>query len=188
MGRRPHGRRPSDILISRFIQDPRSRISVRQQPERSTRVGLDHHLHAHRRGAAWRRTRSCRSSRRTPRRRASSVETRDISLAGPHHRQLPRAPRRQSSASATRWPSSASWPRRPRPTSSSCPTSAPRSRSSRRRSPSCRRRATRCRTTRTTRRPTRSSDVRAPLRQGQGQRRQPGAARGQLRPPRARRR
>ena len=56
------------------------------------------------------------------------VETRDISLAGrilasfadrlPEDQQVP-----------TRSPSSVTSPRRPRPTSSSCPTSAPRSRS-----------------------------------------------------------
>ena len=47
----------------------------------------------------------------------------------PHPRQLPRAPHRRSSGSATTSPSSAPWPSSPRPTSSSCPTSAPRSRS-----------------------------------------------------------
>ena len=79
-------------------------------------------------------------------------------LAGrAHHRQLPGAPRAETSASATPSPSSASWPRRPKPTSSSCRTSRPRSRSSRRPSPSCSSRATRCPTTRTTRRPTTSA-------------------------------
>ena len=59
------------------------------------------------------------------------------------HRQLPRTPRSQTSASATRWPSSASWPRRPKPTSSSCPTSPPPFRSSRPPSPSSSSRAMR---------------------------------------------
>ena len=63
---------------------------------------------------------------------------------------------RGAARSPMRWPSSARWPRRPRPTSSSCRTSRPRCRSSRRRSPSCRARATTCRTTPTTRRPTRT--------------------------------
>ena len=78
-------------------------------------------------------------------------------LAGrAHHRRASPSTWRRTSASRTPSPSSASWPRRPRRTSSSCRTSRPRSRSSRPRSPSCRSRATRCRTTRTTRRPTRS--------------------------------
>ena len=59
-----------------------------------------------------------------------------------------------SSSRRTRSPSSASWPRRPTRTSSSCRTSAPRSRSSRRRSRSCRTRATTCPSTRTRARPT----------------------------------
>ena len=118
--------------------------------------------------------------------RACAVETRDISLAGPDHRPVPRAPAARSSASATRSPSSASWPRRPRPTSSSCRTSRasipqlkaaiaelqaqgydlpdypdePEDR--------------------------RGADVRARYDKVKGSRRQPGAARGQLRPPRAR--
>ncbi len=87
---------------------------------------------------------------------------------------------RPSSGSPTRSPSSASWPRRPRPTSSSCPTSAPRCRSSRPRSPSCRSQgydipdypeAPRHRP--------RSKEIRARYDTGQGQRGQPGAARGQ---------
>ena len=64
------------------------------------------------------------------------VETRDISLAGRILAQFPIADDQQRVR--TRSPSSASWPRRPRPTSSSCRTSAPRSRSSRPRSTSCR--------------------------------------------------
>ena len=108
-------------------------------------------------------------------------------LAGrPHHRQLPRPPRAPTSASTTPSPSSASWPRRPRPTSSSCRTSPPRSRSSRRRSPSCRRRATTLPDYPDDPTDRRGAGRPRPLRQGQGQRRQPGAARGQLRPPRAR--
>ena len=59
-------------------------------------------------------------------------------LAGrAHHRPVPRAADRRPARSPTRSPSSASWPRRPRRTSSSCRTSPPRSRSSRPRSPSC---------------------------------------------------
>ena len=112
------------------------------------------------------------------------VETRDISLAGRiialfGDRLTP------SSRSATPSPSWATWPRRPRPTSSSCPTSPPRSRSSRPRSPSCR---PGLRPARLPRQPAdrRGEGRPGPLRQGQGQRGQPGAARGQLRPPRAR--
>ena len=107
-------------------------------------------------------------------------------LAGrPDHRPVPRAAHRRAARSTTRSPSSASWPRRPRPTSSSCPTSPPRSRSSRPRSPSCRSRATTCPTTPTTRQTDEEQGRPRPLRQGQGQRGQPGPARGQLRPPRA---
>ena len=95
------------------------------------------------------------------------VETRDISARRPHHRPVPRAADRRSSASTTRSPSSASWPRSPRPTSSSCPTSPPPSRSSRPRSRSCRTRAT------TSRLPREPADRRGEgrpraLRQGQG--------------------
>ena len=136
----------------------------------------------------WRRTRSCRSSRPTPRTAGRDVETRDISLAGRDPRQLPRPPRPTSSGSATRWPSSASWPRRPRRTSSSCRTSAPRSRSSRRPIAELQAQGYALPDYPDDPKTDEEKDVRAALRQGQGQRRQPGAARGQLRPPRARRR
>lgn len=57
-----------------------------------------------------------------------TVETRDISLAG---RILALFPEflEEGSAFPTPSPSSVTWPRRPRPTSSSCRTSRPRSRS-----------------------------------------------------------
>ena len=90
------------------------------------------HLHPHRRGAAAgdvlvpadhpgvrRRRRASTSRPATSRWPAASSPS--SPTASP-----------TSSASTTRSPSSASWPRGPRPTSSSCPTSAPRSRSSRR--------------------------------------------------------
>ncbi len=57
-------------------------------------------------------------------------------------------------------------------------------RSCRRRSRSCSSRATRCPTIRTIRRTTRSRPIKARYAQGAGQRREPGAARGQLGPPR----
>ena len=108
-------------------------------------------------------------------------------LAGrAHHRQLSRAPRSQTSASATRSPSWASWPRRPKPTSSSCPTSPPPSPSSRRPSPSCSSRATPSPTIRRSRESDAEREVLQALRPRQGQRGQPGAARGQLRSSRAR--
>jgi isocitrate dehydrogenase len=71
-----------------------------------------------------------------------SIETRDISLAGASSPPSPRGWLR-SSVSTTTSRSSESWQRRPKPTSSSCPTSAPAFRSYRRQSPSCRARATR---------------------------------------------
>jgi isocitrate dehydrogenase len=131
----------------------------------------------------WPPTRSCRSSglrgaagrrRRDPRHLAGRAHPRAFPDLSPEDQRVP-----------TPSPSWASSPRPPRPTSSSCPTSAPRSRSSRPPSPSCRPRASTCPTTPTTPRPTRRARHPRPLRQGQGQRRQPGAARGQLRPPRA---
>ena len=100
---------------------------------------------------------------------------------------VPGPPAPTSSASPTRWPSSASWPRRPRPTSSSCPTSAPRCRSSRRRSPSCRSRATTSPTTPTSPTDDEQREVRARydkvkgsavnpvLRQGNSDRRAPAS-------------
>ena len=66
---------------------------------------------------------------------------------GADPRPVPRPPRPRTSASPTPSPNSASSPRRPRRTSSSCPTSAPRCPSSRPRSPSSRSRATRSPTT-----------------------------------------
>ena len=91
----------------------------------------------------------------------------------------------RTSASPTTSPSSAPWPRRPRPTSSSCPTSAPPPRSSRRPSPSSRSRASPCPDYPDNPQSDEDEGRARPLRQGQGQRGQPGAARGQLRPPRA---
>ena len=105
------------------------------------------------------------------------VELRDISLSG-------RILAAFELRAATRSPSSASWPGRRTRTSSSCRTSAPRSRSSRPRSRSCRTPGYDLPTTRTYATRTRARAVR----HRQGQRGQPGAARGQLRPPRARRR
>ena len=83
-----------------------------------------------------------------------------------------------SSASPTRWASSGTWPRSPRATSSSCPTSAPRCPSSRTRSTSSRASATRSGLSRRARR-RRAARGAPPLRQGQGQRGQPGPAPGQ---------
>ena len=61
-----------------------------------------------------------------------------------HPRQLSRSVCRRNAGRPTTSPSSASWPRRPTPTSSSCRTSARRFRSCRPRSRSCSSRATRC--------------------------------------------
>ena len=89
------------------------------------------------------------------------VETRDISLAGRIIAQFPdRLTDEQRQADDAR-PSSVRWPRSPKPTSSSCPTSRPRSPSSRRRSRSCRSRATTCPTTRRTRKSDEDNDIRA---------------------------
>ena len=104
------------------------------------------------------------------------VETRDISLAGPHPRPVRPGRRRAGRARRADRPS-------PRPTSLSCRTSPPRSRSSRPRSRSCRARGTRCRTTRRRRRRRRRRDP-GEVRQGHRLRGQPGAAPGQLRPAR----
>ena len=115
------------------------------------------------------------------------IELRDISLAGRILAQFPDRLTDEQRVAGRAAPSSASWPRRPRRTSSSCRTSAPRSRSSRRRSRSCRRPATTSRTTRTTPRlRRRERAAREAYDRVKGSRGQPGAARGQLRPPRAR--
>ena len=74
----------------------------------------------------------------------------------PHPGPVPRPLRRAAGPGRAR-PSSASWPRRPRRTSSSCRTSAPRCRSSSARSRSCRSRASRSPTTPRSPRPTRSA-------------------------------
>ena len=102
------------------------------------------HLHQHRRSARPRHLLAAADrpglhARRGHRRRNAGHLARR-----PHPRQLSRAACRRNSGRPTTWPSWASWPRRPRPTSSSCRTSAPRCRSSRRRSRSCSSRATRC--------------------------------------------
>ena len=114
------------------------------------------------------------------------VETRDISLAGRILSPVPRPPHRRSSASATTSPSSASWRCCPRPTSSSCPNisaSMPQLKAAidelqaqGLRAPRLPRRA---------RRPTPSATSRPRYDKVEGLGRQPGAARGQLRPPRA---
>ena len=101
---------------------------------------------------------------------------------------VPRAPRPRTSASTTPSPSSASWPRRPRPTSSSCRTSRPRSRSSRPPIAELQEQGYALPDYPDDPKTDEERDDPRPLRQGQGQRRQPGPARGQLRPPRARRR
>ena len=116
------------------------------------------------------------------------VETRDISLAGPHHRRLRRpAPRGPADRRRPRR-ARRSWPPRPRPTSSSCPTSRPPCRSSRPPSPSCRPQGYDLPDYPDEPHDRRREGRPGPLRQGQGQRRQPRPARGQLRPPRPRRR
>ena len=132
---------------------------------------------------AWPPTRSSRSSRPSPR--------------PPGWRSRPAT----SPWPAGSWPASRSTSPRPsgcrdalaelgalatsarRPTSSSCPTSAPRSRSSRRPSPSSRRKGYALPDYPDEPADRRERDDPGPLRQGQGQRRQPGAPRGQLRPP-----
>ena len=129
---------------------PRWRSSPRSAtPCASSASSHEDHLHLHRRGARARDPLApARDRRRTRGKAGVDVETRDISLAA---RILARSGP-LSDERGPRWPSSASWPRRPKPTSSSCPTSAPRSRSSRPRSRSCRAPATPSRTTRRTRR------------------------------------
>ena len=111
------------------------------------------------------------------------IELRDISLAG---RILAQFPDPHGQRSRTRSPSSASWPRRPRRTSSSCRTSAPRCRSSSARSRSCRRRGSTIPDYPEEPSTDEERDVRDALRRGEGLGGEPGAARGQLRPPRAR--
>ena len=83
------------------------------------------HLYVHRRSAGARYPLVAADRRRVRRKAGVPVETRDISLAA---RILAQFPERLGARPPcrTRWPSSASSPRRPRPTSSSCPTSAPR--------------------------------------------------------------
>ena len=110
-----------------------------------------HHLHAHRRGAAAGDVLvPARRSRRTPRRPASTVETRDISLAGRIIAQLPRPPRRgpadrRRARRARRAGQDARGEHHQAAERLGLDPAA-----QGRRSPSCRRRATRCRTTRTT--------------------------------------
>ena len=147
------GAATSGILTSRNLQ---CLETIQELPP----DGHDH-LHQDRRSAAARDV-LLPADRPGVRRQAGvEVETRDISLAGrilasfpdrltdgPARRRRPRRARRAGHA-------------RPRPTSSSCPTSAPRSRSSRPRSRSCRPRATSCPTTRRTRRPTPRRTLRA---------------------------
>ena len=89
----------------------------------------------------WRRSRCCRSSRRSPRRPVSRSRRATSRWPGASSRSSPSGSPR-AAGRPTRSPSSASWPRRRTPTSSSCPTSAPRCRSSRPRSRSCSSRAT----------------------------------------------
>ena len=138
-------RRCSDILRSNPINGRQSG-GPSAWPRSSTRTPTKHRC--------WPRTRSSRSSRRTPRPPASTSRPATSPWpAASSPCSATTSPR--SSRSATPWPSWATWPRRPRPTSSSCPTSAPRSRSSRPRSPSSSRRATPSPTTRRAPRPTR---------------------------------
>ena len=79
---------------------------------------------------AWPRSRSCRSSRRSP--GSPGSRWRSVTSRWPDG-SWPSSPTvcPPTSRSRTPWPSWASWPRPPRPTSSSCPTSAPRCPSSR---------------------------------------------------------
>jgi isocitrate dehydrogenase len=96
--------------------------------ERSTGDGLEDHLHPHGRSPLLATYSFLPIIQAYAGAAGVSVETRDISLAGRIIAQFPdRSPSEQRSTTPS--PSSASWPRRPRPTSSSCPTSAPRSRS-----------------------------------------------------------
>ena len=92
-----------------------------------------------------------------------SVKLKDISLAG---RILANFPEKLNprNGSTTNSPNSASSRRGPKPTSSSCPTSPPRSRSSRPRSRNCKARATTFRTIRTIprRKPRRTSSLATP--------------------------
>ena len=183
----PLGQCHSPERCAATIVAPRSRgweiACLREQVHEARRRRDEDHLHLHRRGAGAGDAlvpADHRGVRRRGRRRRRAA--RHLARRA-HPRQFPTL---RGQRCPTRWPSSASWPRRPRPTSSSCRTSAPRSRSSRRRSRSCR---------------TAGYDVpdypedpqtddekaRARgVRRGEGQRGQPGAARGQLRPPRAR--
>ena len=135
----------------------------------------------------WRRTRSCRSSRRTPATAGVPVETRDISLAGriiaqfpehltagPAHRRRARRAGRAGRRARGEHHQAAEHQRLD-----------PAAEGGDRRAAGAGLRPARL--------PRRPEDRRGAgrpgaLRQGQGQRRQPGAARGQLRPPRARRR
>ena len=146
------------------------------------RPAHEDHLHPHRRGSRARHALPAADRPGVRRRRGRRGRAARHLARRPDPRPVPRLARRPSSGSPTRWPSSASSPRRPRRTSSSCRTSARRCRRSRRRSPSFSRRATRS--------PTIPADPGRPgageVRRGQGLGGQPGPARGQLRPPRAR--
>ena len=132
----------------------------------------------------WRRTRSCRSSRRTPPRPASTVETRDISLAGRILARFPdRLPEDQRVADALA--ELGELAKTPEANIIKLPNIS-------RLDPAAEGRDRRAAGAglRPAGLPGRPADRRGegrprPLRQGQGQRGQPGAARGQLRPPRA---
>jgi drug/metabolite transporter (DMT)-like permease len=147
---------------------------------------LGYHLHVHRRSAGLATYSLLPIVQASRGRRGVEVETRDISLAG---RILAAVPRvlTEDQRSADDLAELGELRSRPRPTSSSCRTSARRCRSSRPRSPSCRRRATRCPTTPTTRDRRRERDIKARydkvkgsavnpvLREGNSDRRAPAA-------------
>ena len=180
----PPGRRASVVWVGRYAT---SRSEPRFSPCcNSVAPSHEDHLHLHRRGARARDARRCcRSSRRSPRAAGVEVELRDISLAGRILAQFPdrstteqRVPdalaelgelARTPEANIIKLPNiSASVPQLKAaidelqeqgyddPRLPGGPADDD------------------------------EREVRAPLRQGQGQRGQPGAARGQLRPPRAR--
>ena len=135
--------------------------AARATPAGATRDRVEDHLHPHRRGAAPGDVLVPPDHRGVRRPRPTSPSTPATSRSPPGSWRASPTCCPRTSGSATTSPSSATSPRPPRPTSSSCRTSAPRSRSSRRRSPSSRSRASTSRTTRTTRSPTRTKDARA---------------------------
>ena len=185
--------RPRPSLVPPEACGPSARTASRNlaAPATTSEAGHQHegHLHLHRRGARARhRTRCCRSSRRSPAPPASRSRLRDISLAGRILAAVPRAPDRRASASPTPSPSSASWRTTPEANIIKLPNisaSIPQLKAA-----IAELQAEGYALPDYPDEPATDAEQRRPrpLRHGQGQRRQPGAARGQLRPPRARRR